>query len=142
MDGAIDELKLKLKSDNGQQSVDLYNREKNMIVGKDSLHRIIKSPLSFYNRTDAKILNKMAKTWKPKWKAESTSCILNIQKTRNLKSKMFLKFKSCKIKQWEKSWIVWIRKRWKVWMIIRSLGFQFFQCSWCMDHGRCNESLS
>ena len=36
MDGAIDELKLKLKSDNGQQSVDLYNREKNMIVGKDS----------------------------------------------------------------------------------------------------------
>lgn len=62
MDGAIDELKLKLKSDNGQQSVDLYNREKNMIVGKDSLHRIIKSPLSFYNRTDAKILNKMAKT--------------------------------------------------------------------------------
>ena len=47
MDGAIDELKLKLKSDNGQQSVDLYNREKNMIVGKDSLHWIIKSPLSF-----------------------------------------------------------------------------------------------
>jgi len=36
MDGAIDELKLKLKSDNSQQSVDLYNREKNMIVGKDS----------------------------------------------------------------------------------------------------------
>ena len=35
MDGAIDELKLKLKSDNGQQSVDLYNREKNMIVGMD-----------------------------------------------------------------------------------------------------------
>ena len=36
MDGAIDELKLKLKSDDGQQSADLYNREKNMIVGKDS----------------------------------------------------------------------------------------------------------
>ena len=47
MDGAIDELKLKLKSDNGQQSVDLYNREKNMIVGKDSLRRIIKSSLTF-----------------------------------------------------------------------------------------------
>ena len=33
MDGAIDELKLKLKTDNDQQTVDLYNREKNMIVG-------------------------------------------------------------------------------------------------------------
>ena len=50
MDGAIDELKLKLKSDNGQQSVDLYNREKNMIVGKDSLRRIIKSSLTFLSR--------------------------------------------------------------------------------------------
>ena len=54
MDGAIDELKLKLKSDNGQQSVDLYNREKNMIVGKDSLHRIIKSPLTFYHENERK----------------------------------------------------------------------------------------
>ena len=35
MDGAIDELKLKLKTDNDQQTVDLYNREKNMIVGQD-----------------------------------------------------------------------------------------------------------
>jgi len=50
MDGAIDELKLKLKSDNGQQSVDLYNREKNIIVGKDSLRRIIKSSLTFLSR--------------------------------------------------------------------------------------------
>ena len=50
MDGAIDELKLKLKSDNGQQSVDLYNREKNMIVGKDSLRRIIKSSLTSFSR--------------------------------------------------------------------------------------------
>ena len=33
MDGAIDELKLKLKTDNDQQTVDLYDREKNMIVG-------------------------------------------------------------------------------------------------------------
>lgn len=37
MDGAIDELKLKLESDNGQQSVDLYNREKNMIVDGENL---------------------------------------------------------------------------------------------------------
>ena len=33
MDGAIDELKLKLQTDNDQHTVDLYNREKNMIVG-------------------------------------------------------------------------------------------------------------
>lgn len=45
MDGAIDELKLKLKSDNGQQSVDLYNREKNMIVGKDPSNPIM-TPMS------------------------------------------------------------------------------------------------
>ena len=43
MDGAIDELKLKLESDNGQQSVDLYNREKNMIVGMDSADTLIPS---------------------------------------------------------------------------------------------------
>ena len=68
MDGAIDELKLKLKSDNGQQSVDLYNREKNMIVGKDPSNPIMSIHLSFYSllsllRDKAPIiLNKMAKT--------------------------------------------------------------------------------
>ena len=61
MDGAIDELKLKLKSDNGQQSVDLYNREKNMIVGKDSANAIRTFSLSYYSRKNTKILNKMAK---------------------------------------------------------------------------------
>ena len=60
MDGAIDELKLKLKSDNSQQSVDLYNREKNMIVGKDSSKSIMKSSQVFIAK-NMKILHKMAK---------------------------------------------------------------------------------
>ena len=54
MDGAIDELKLKLKSDNSQQSVDLYNREKNMIVGKDSANAITTFSLSFYSKKTRK----------------------------------------------------------------------------------------